>query len=193
MILRLWKNETFHLLQRCVLFAFLRTHAFWCSLRSGFRTWCQQGAWHLEFPSHAFLLLPSWGLGAMLSVLAGEQALYVWRARAYRPGRGRQHRGHQEPGKSVEAKLDPVEHTFWEQLPHCLPWRPSNIYVHMKTAVRSCWTEGVWVRTHVVRSVFMAGTWPSAPSTLPSTWRYSCRWMALGSCRWLPVPLLGSL
>ncbi|XP_040087684.1 zinc finger MYM-type protein 6 isoform X2 [Oryx dammah] len=40
-----------------------------------------------------------------------------------------------EPVGVVKAEPDPVEYTLWEQLPHCLPWRPSDIYVHKKTGL----------------------------------------------------------
>lgn len=40
-----------------------------------------------------------------------------------------------EPVGVVKAEPDPVEYTLWERLPHCLPWRPSDIYVHKKTGL----------------------------------------------------------
>ena len=40
-----------------------------------------------------------------------------------------------EPVGVVKAEPDPVEYTLWEWLPHCLPWRPSDIYVHKKTGL----------------------------------------------------------
>ena len=38
-----------------------------------------------------------------------------------------------EPVWVVKAEPDPVEYTLWERLPHRLPWRPSDIYIHRKT------------------------------------------------------------
>ena len=38
-----------------------------------------------------------------------------------------------EPVGVVKAEPDPVEYTLWERLPHRLPWRPSDIYIHRKT------------------------------------------------------------
>nr|XP_025715841.1 ribonuclease P protein subunit p20-like [Callorhinus ursinus] len=38
-----------------------------------------------------------------------------------------------EPRGAVEAELDPGEYTLQKRLPHCLPRRPSDIYVNMKT------------------------------------------------------------
>lgn len=40
-----------------------------------------------------------------------------------------------EPVGVVKAEPDPVEYTLWERLPHRLPWRPSDIYVHKKTGL----------------------------------------------------------
>lgn len=40
-----------------------------------------------------------------------------------------------EPIGVVKAEPDPVEYTLWERLPHRLPWRPGDIYVHKKTGL----------------------------------------------------------
>ncbi|KAB0360700.1 hypothetical protein FD754_004856 [Muntiacus muntjak] len=46
-----------------------------------------------------------------------------------------------EPVGVVKAEPDPVEYALWDQLPHCLLWRPGDIYIHRKTGFMNVCTE----------------------------------------------------